>query len=71
MSVNKKYEWGGNWVSDNETIDLYEYEPITMFVDPNGGLRAVDLNYGNDWPIKGFFSYMKDFADFKVETIAK
>ena len=78
MEGLKKYEWSNNYLSDNETLDVYEYESIELSINENGQLVATSVfdadtrtTAGATWKVKGFMSYAKDFADFKIETLAK
>lgn len=78
MKAVNKYQWVNDNVLDNNTQDVYEYESIELHVNSNGELVATSFFErggiaisSSNWKVKGFFSYTKDFAEFKIETIAK
>jgi len=66
-------KWYSNFIEDVKTKDLYETENISFEVDQDGRLLANSRSTTDNiwWVTKGFTSYMKDFGDFKVETLAK
>ena len=78
MKATQRYDWNNNYVSDDATLDLYEFESIELSINENGQLVATSVFdsgtrtiAGATWKVKGFMSYAKDFADFKIETLAK